>query len=475
MICLQGCFSPQCLCVSVLINEIMISISKICHVFSWLALVTFNFTFTVAIIYHACIIASSHNAEFLSFCILYQFDVFISERMNLSRGQQLFEEMRKKWFQNKVIDMTNMAYYFKVNGSCPISPTNFIFIGYVQPPISLIYLLFLIFTIYIFAKEKMFGFLQVIIVLSNILIVIPLFLVAPIIVVFFHFADISEPMPYPWCSMYMMLDITVPKTTRTVVLYLKILLSINRVCSVYYPFQTMRWFTKRKIALYCILVLALCFSTSGYVYFNTLPAVEPYFGTVWPNGDIATYYACSLRPFEFHGSDRVHTVILPFIDSAVNVMGFILLIVFNVIFIIKLKKKQKERRILKGEVIPKHTKKTENRIDRMNTISGYILYVLVFIEIPRFIKEIISFQEFARVDEIMNRKTYSETSQCVDNIIDILERIVMTCTLSLDLIIFLAISTKMKNAIKQRICACNWCPCNDSIYFVHLYDDLLIV
>ena len=105
--------------------------------------------------------------------------------MNLSRGQQLFEEMRKKWFQNKVEDMTKMEYYFKINGSCPISPTNFIFIGYIQPPISLIYLLFLIFAIYIFAKENMFGFLQVIIVFSNVLIVIPLFLVAPIIIVVF--------------------------------------------------------------------------------------------------------------------------------------------------------------------------------------------------------------------------------------------------------------------------------------------------
>ena len=294
----------------------------------------------------------------------------------------------------------------------------------------------------------------------------------PIIIVFFHFADISEPMPYPWCYMYMMLDITVPQTTRTVVLYLKILLSINRVCSVYYPFQTMRWFTRKKIVLYCILVIALCVSTSGYVYFNTLPAVEPYFGAVWPNGDVSTYYVCSLRPFEFQGSDRVHTVILPFINSGVNVIGFILLIVFNVLFIVKLKKKQKKRRILQGEVIPKHTKKTENRMDRMNTISGYILYVLVFIEIPRFLKEINNFQIHARADEIMSRETHSETEQCVDNIIDILQRIVVTCTLSFDLIIFLAISKKMKNAIKQRICACNWGPGNDNIY-MYLFKTLI--
>ena len=88
--------------------------------------------------------------------------------MNLSRGQLLFEEMRKRWYTRKLKDEFEMTHYFRVNGSCLfVSPSKFTFIAWIQPPLSLIYLLFLIFVIYIFAKEKMFGFLQGIIVFAK--------------------------------------------------------------------------------------------------------------------------------------------------------------------------------------------------------------------------------------------------------------------------------------------------------------------
>ena len=374
--------------------------------------------------------------------------------MNLSRGQLLFEEMRKRWYTRKLQDEFEMTHYFRVNGSCLfVSPSKFTFIAWIQPPLSLIYLLFLIFVIYIFAKEKMFGFLQGIIVFANALTVIPMSITAPIIIVFFNFANLSEPMPYPWCYMYLVLDVTLPKTTRMVVLYLKILLSINRVCSVYYPFQTRRWFTKKRIILYCVVVFSLSLASSSYVYFNPYVIVEAYFGAVWPDGDISTYHVCSTKTYKFTGTNS-ENFILRAIELAINIIGFILLLVFNVIFVIKLKKRQKERRILTNNVISEHTKKTENRIDRMNKISGYILYGIVFIEIPRFINEIITLQYYARilVNELTNtEKKYTEAEKCIDNILDLLVRIIITCTLSLDLIIFLVMSTKMKKAIKELI------------------------
>ena len=378
--------------------------------------------------------------------------------MNLSRGAELFELMKKKWFDTKMSYEMETISLLRVSSTAKTDFMRF-FLGWIHPILSIMYFVLLVLLLYIFVKEKMILLVHGIIILSNTVVVLPMVVVAPIILVFFHFGNVDEPMPYPWCHMYYVLMNNVVAVTRTVALYLKVLLAINRCCCVYAPFKTVYWFRRRRSILYTCITFGVSITISGILNFSYQSiSFLKYYGEIWQGGSLTNYHACSFSPLEFKGDASTITYIFPVLNLAINAVGFLMMIVLNVLFIAKVRSiKQKRKGLTEGNR-PIGAKKTEQRIDHMNTISSWILSVMILCEVPRFVNEIMALYAFAytartETEELIRVEEQFSMMEKVEAVY----RVIHTLTASLDVIIFVAMSTKTKKAIKSRFCSCKPC------------------
>ena len=366
------------------------------------------------------------------------------------------KDFEKKWFAKKFEDDLETSKLLTVDRIHPI-PWSRYFIGYVQPPLSFLYLGFSLFILYIFVKNNMTGFVNNIILLSNLISITPMVLAAPLIAVFFNFVGHDVPLPYPWCYMYVVLDTSVKSTAHTTSLYLKLLLVINRLCSVYRPFDTRIWFTKKRSIIYCLVTIMSCIVAGTLLNFTYEKVIiKPAFDDLW--GKIRSYNACSMNPSLIHGDQKViaTTVIL----LLLNIIGLVCTLVCDIFFIIKLRQINLRRKNL-TEGQTKCEKQTDSRINLVNTISKWVITASIVNEIPSLVNKALSLYgmlNFARhgseiVDEendisMVGLNSVGQTHLIVFYYIDIV------ILAPLDLIIFVVKSKKTKDAIKRNICRC---------------------
>ena len=327
--------------------------------------------------------------------------------MNLSRGAELFKLMTENWYQSKMRYEIERSYLWNVESF--LSADVFFFLAWIQPPISVLYLAFVLFIIYIFNKEKIFGFFHVVLVISNLLLIVPIVSKVPLILVFFYFGNLSEPMPFPWCYILHVQDNELMSITRTIALYLKVLLAINRVCCIAYPFQANLWFSKSRRRSYIIATLGISGALSCFLNFaHANMSVEEYYGEMWRDGEYSSYKACSMKPSIYRDDPASMVFLTPVLNIVLNAVGFAILFVLNVWFMVHLRRASKKRKDMMGKVQNKLIKKNEKRLNRMNKIAAYILTVVVFSEIPRFINEIMALASY------FNLPTYSDEASPSD-------------------------------------------------------------
>ena len=376
--------------------------------------------------------------------------------MNLSLARKRFQDFTKKWFETKFADEQEISKLLTVDRIHPILWSRY-FLGYVQPPLSLLYLGFSLFILYIFVKNKMTGFVNNIIIVSNLIVITPMVLIAPIITVFFNFVDHKVPLPYPWCFMYVVLDTSVKSTAHTTSLYLKLLLVINRLCSVYRPFDTRIWFRKKRSIIYCLVTIISCVVVGILLNFTyEKVTVRRHFDDLW--GEVHHYEACSLDSSLIYGNET--NVVSHVILILLNIIGLIGTFVCNIFFIAKIRQlKSRRKNLTEGRT--KCEKQTDSRIDMMNSISAWVITAAIVNEIPSLVNKTISLYgvlNFARhgseeVDlqndvSMVGLNSAGQTHFLVFYYIDI---VVLA---PLDLIIFVIKSKKTKDAIKKIVCPC---------------------
>ena len=376
--------------------------------------------------------------------------------MNNSWVNDYFKDFKKKWFAKKFADELEMSKLLTVDRMHPIPWSRF-FIGHVQPPLSLLYLGFSLFILYIFVKNNMTGFVNNVIILSNLIVITPMVLTAPLIAVFFNSVGHDIPLPYPWCSMYVILDTSVKSTAHTTSLYLKLLLVINRLCSVYRPFDTRIWFTKKRSIVYCLVTIMSCIVAGILLNFTYEKIIiKPAFDDLW--GKIRNYNACSMDPSLIHGDQSVISTTV--VILLLNIVGLGSLLVCDIFFIIKLRQINSRRKNL-AEGRTKCEKQTDSRINMVNTISAWVITASIVNEIPSLVNKALSLYgmlNFARhgseiVDEENDVSMIGLNSEGQTHLI-IFYYIDIVILAPLDLIIFVIKSKKTKDAIRSIICRC---------------------
>ena len=314
--------------------------------------------------------------------------------------------------------------------------------AYVQMPLSVLYLFFALFLLHVFLKENIAGFVQCILILSNIILIIQMVVTAPFLLVFFGIGDHSVPIPYPWCTMLIFLEAHIKSITRITSLYLKLLLAINRVCSVYYPFQSRIWFTKRRCAIYCVVVVAVCVAVGILTNFTyeRFTYKQPYFGKIW--GRFQTYTACCITPSEYK-SNINSNLILHGVDLFLTIAGVICIGFCNALVFQRLMK-TKSQRLALTIVLSNYTKDVENRMSLLNRISLWVFVTCLACEIPFLISNIFNLSDFI---VIIREAGGDNIRPYVDGLV-VIPYVLLT---PLDLFIFVAMSKQTRDAIKKNI------------------------
>ena len=255
--------------------------------------------------------------------------------------------MQRRWFAKQLQEQIEISKLLTVEKLHPI-PSSRQFLAYFQAPLSVLYLAFALFILFIFVRHKMTGFVNCIILLSSLIVIVPMFLTAPLITVFFNFVDLHLPIPFPWCYFFIHLETSGRWIAHTTSLYLKLLLGINRVCSLYRPLQTRIWFTTKRSIAYCCFTCLACLSVG--ILFNSLyqkVAIKPHFDLLW--GEIQNYQACSLDPSIISGDRAIMIYISHIGILCLDIIGLVSVIICNSLLVVKLKKnkckKQRSKRV----------------------------------------------------------------------------------------------------------------------------------
>ena len=338
-----------------------------------------------------------------------------------------------------------------------IYPTSSLyFVAYVQPPLNFMYLIFAIFIVFIFIRNNMICFVTVVLVLSNLISIIPMVLTSPFNIVFFILMDKDIPMPFPWCYIFFHLDSSIKAMASSTSLCLKIILGINRVCSVYWPFQTKIWFNKRRCIIYCVATCSVCITVSVLLNFSYQQLiVKPHFDDLW--GSMTTYDACSMAPSLSQGDQGlpIHVYVSNLFLVSFYIFGMLCLVVCNIMLILKFRKINLQRKKL-SEGRTKHQKDTDARIYLLNTISKWVITAAIFTEIPSLISKSLSLYGFIHIayygaDEATMNIGIHKVSQHVILLFFYVEQVILA---PLDLFVFVILSKKARNAIKSCLCSC---------------------
>ena len=319
--------------------------------------------------------------------------------------------------------------------------------AFVQPPLSFLYLFILVFLSFVLVKEKMMGFVQVILLLSNGVVIIQLVVAAPLLFVFFGLFDRAVPIPYPWCAMIIVIESNVKNIVRLTAIYLKVLLAVNRVCSVYYPFKYKIWFTKKRCAIYCLFTLAVS-STIGVSINFTFQRFtkKSYFDEIW--GTFQTYDTCSIAPSEFEGSVDAMVFISHFVELTLSVFGLLGIGVCNFLLIKRLIKTKLERKALRGAE-SQYEKAMDARMDLLNRMSIWVLLSSFLCEIPTLVTY--AFNVYDDVLVLVLNNIMEDKHRVYLHAIHTVQYVLMT---PLDLAIYIIMSKKTRKAIKRRLRMC---------------------
>ena len=360
-------------------------------------------------------------------------------------------EIARKWYDKKYEGEARISELYSI--SQLFSDTvQWNYTAYAQPPLTIIYLFIVIFIFYIFVKEKMLGFVNVLLILSNIFEVIPPLLELPINVVFFHFSNIEVPMPYPWCHVYLTINDSLGHVVHAVTVNLKILLAVNRICSIYYPFQYTAWFTTRRCTIYTAIAISVGVVTSSLLNF-TYDKIERkiHIDDVWGTGLVDDYEACSLRPFFLqrqYGNSAL--IITKTIQLFINIISIIILLVCDIFLMIKLRKIRQRRKAL-SESRPKCTKEADDRLDLLNKVSVWVIWVMIISEIPMMIVQVYTVVVLLfLITESMESDLVNATQNSAMSVPALLVSVLTHA----DIVVFAILSDKIRSRIKKICCCC---------------------
>ena len=125
---------------------------------------------------------------------------------------------------------------------------------------------------------------------------------------------------------------------HTTSLYLRRLLVIIRLYSVYRLFDTRIWFTKKWSIIHCIPTLVSCV-TVGFILNFTYAKVliRPHFDDLW--GALQNYNACSLNPsVVLDKGICIQAVVTHVVLLILNILGLVGTSVCFIFFIVKLRR-----------------------------------------------------------------------------------------------------------------------------------------
>ena len=374
--------------------------------------------------------------------------------MNLTSGEKLFLDFVKKWNEKKLEDEIEISKLLTPSVMHPIAFSRS-FAATIQPILSVLYLGFSLFVSYIFIKNKMTGFVNCIIMLCSFISITPVVLTSPITTVFFHFVDENVPIPYPWCYIYFTIDSSISPIAQTTSLYLKVLLGINRVCSVYRPFDTKIWFTKRRSTIYCVLTCGVCIAVGSVLQFTSAKlVVKRHFDIIW--GEAKHYDACSTAPMDNIEHQMTFLYVSQTVHLCLHLIGLVCMVVCNILLVVKLRliTARRKKFIATSE---RMTKQNDSRLYLLNSISSWVMTTSSITEIPSFISKtmafygLVNFAITGTADAVGTMGPSHNPGQVTFYVFYYIDFVVLA---PLDLVIFVLMSKKTKTAMKKILCAC---------------------
>ena len=371
--------------------------------------------------------------------------------INTTNIQSILRSLQKNWDDALLEGKLKTDAMIRVSNIHAWDGLRFIH-GFAQPILGFFYLAFSIFVLFIFIKENMTGFVHCLLILSNFFTNLPNVLSAPVNFIFFNFANIEAPMPYPWCYIYVIVEQSLRPIFHATAIHLKILLAINRLCSVYYPFQTSIWFTKKRSFLYSFLTCFVSLSIGASLTFTfKRVSVVSYVDDIWGNGNIEGYDCCSEYSVQYSGNVLELYVLMPVIFSVSMILAVLVLIVCNFLLIVKIGIVKAERRKLKESRSPQMDS-VENRMDLLSKVSSWILSAVIVTEMPSLVAQIMGLEHSFR---IITYGTESINAKGSFYFFTRMVHLIATISLSpMDLVIFVLLSDKTRKAMKERLCGC---------------------
>ena len=257
----------------------------------------------------------------------------MTDSFNASDINSVLQWLDNNWNEARIRGQEIEDSLFQISLVYPQAPVR-VFIGLIQPILGICCLFFSMFILFIFLREKMTGFVHCLLIASNIFSNLSSVLSAPINVVIFNVLSIYAPAPFPWCLLHYGNDFLLRPTFHVTSLYLKLLLAINRLCSVFTPFKTRIWFTKKRNIMYgfttCFLSLAIGGSLNfAYDRIKILRHVHI------DDNTVQEYDACSILPASYGGQNLTPQVILPLLFTLFTIFGILGLVICNILLVVK--------------------------------------------------------------------------------------------------------------------------------------------
>ena len=297
-------------------------------------------------------------------------------------SEDVLLQIAKQWLISKnkgdivLQQLFRLSYYV-------VDDVLIFFNSYIQMPLLCIYVIAFVFVFYIFIKEDMLAFINVLLVLSNILDIAPLLFISPITMTFFLFAKEDLPIPTPWCNILILTNDSIFHILHTISMNLKIVLALNRICGVYFPLKFKIWFSKKRCVIYTFVAFAIG-GGIGLVLNLTSRTVKEHvhLDDVWGDGYLEPYRACSTTS-SYVDQDNANPILIitRLIQFAVNIFFIIILIVVDIFLVVKLRQQQRQRE--KIQTRSATTMATENRINLLNRVCMWVLLVMIISALPQ--------------------------------------------------------------------------------------------
>ena len=372
----------------------------------------------------------------------------MTDKLNSSEIQRILQSLNDQLHQSLEEGNRNVDTLLQISVFHPQKAEQ-ILIGCIQPILGICYLAFFVFVTFIFIRESMTNVVHISLCVSNFFSNLSNVLSVPINPMMFYISNIEAPAPYPWCFFYFINEFSLRPIFNLTSICLTILISINRLCSVYYPFKATIWFRKSRIRLY--IITTSCISTStGIVLHLTYRnlAFMSHFDDVWGKNEVHEYVACSLLPSLNQTDITAMPVMMRLISTSMTSCGILLLVVFNIFLIVKIYVVKSKRK----ELCPLSTPQMENvadRLDLLSRVSFWVITTFIIVEIPVICSMALNLYIS------INVALYGESSIDLDSVLYKAFQITYAAKAEiapLNLVIFVMLSRTTRKAMKTRFC-----------------------